>query len=161
MSKAKFLKGKARVSSQYNQPWHGFTLQRGHFYGETLTGVYFVSGLETRPDGKIKVYLCKPTMYCDNYNWKAYWCDPKAAIIATILEAMPRRAAMGIDCVEFQPLERQKIDYKPRLTSEKPYPYDPVRIPAPGKGQIRYSVSSEAAPASIAYWRAKSAARAL
>ena len=31
-----------RISQQYNQPWRGFTLQKGHLYGEDERG-YFVS----------------------------------------------------------------------------------------------------------------------
>lgn len=46
--KSERLINKGRVAINYNQPWRGFTLQRGHIFGETADGIYFVSGLECR-----------------------------------------------------------------------------------------------------------------
>lgn len=137
-TKAQRLKGKARVSDRYNQPWRGFTLQRGHFYGETVDGVYFVTGLESRKDGKVKVYLGTAHLYSNEYNWTVHWCDPGSHIVQLCIAEIPRRNRLGIDHVEFKPLEKQKTGYNPRTTSEKPYPYDPVRIPAAGKNQTHY-----------------------
>lgn len=136
--KAQRLIGKARVCDRYNQPWRGFTLQRGHFFGETTDGVYFVSGLESRKDGKIKVYLGTAHLYSNEYNWSVHWCDADNYIVGLCVAEIPRRKRMGIERVEFQPLERQRTGYNPRLTTERAYPYEPLRIAGGGKGQTHY-----------------------
>ncbi|MPM22635.1 hypothetical protein SDC9_69093 [bioreactor metagenome] len=130
MSKSKELKGQVRISRRWNQPWRGFTLQRGHFYGETKDGIFFVSGLEKHHD-QIKVYICDTSS--GDYVWTARFLQSNDELVQHIKKAIPERKSLGIDRVEFEPLERQQTGYHPRLTSEATYPWKPMRIPAAGR----------------------------
>jgi len=124
---SKRLKGVVRISTQYNQPWRGFTLQRGHFYGQTESGVFFVSGLDKNSRGEIKAYLCAVSLYSDTYKWKAYWLSPDSQLAHMLIEAVPKRKALGIDKVEFKPASKETIKEK-RVTCKPDCEYEPIHV---------------------------------
>lgn len=119
-------KGQVRISTRYNQLWRGFTLQRGHFFGETLEGQYWVSGLQRGQGGTVKVYFCD--VNSDEYHWSFDYLPRDHPLVKQIFEAIPRRKAMGIENVEWEPLHKQKVNFPDRLTTQQPTHYKSMYI---------------------------------
>lgn len=125
MSKSKNLIGKVRVMKSEVMPWHEFTLRRGHFFGETEDGIYFVSGLEkSRRGNYYKVYLCDKLHdgEQEHLEWKAYWLPASNSLIKKIAAAVPEREALGIYGVEFGEYSAQFLNSN--LTTHEPKPYN-------------------------------------
>lgn len=125
MSKSKNLIGKVRVMKSEVMPWHEFTLRRGHFFGETEDGIYFVSGLEkSRRGNYYKVYLCDKLHdgEQEHLEWKAYWLPASNSLIKKIAAAVPEREALGIYRVEFGEYSAQFLNSN--LTTHEPKPYN-------------------------------------
>ena len=125
MSKSKNLIGKVRVMKSEIMPWHEFTLRRGHFFGETEDGIYFVSGLEKSRRGNCyKVYLCDRLHdgEQEHLEWEAYWLPASNSLIKKIAAAVPEREALGIYGVEFGEYSAQFLNSN--LTTHEPKPYN-------------------------------------
>lgn len=101
VNKSKALRGQVRISLYYNNPWRGFTLQRGHFFGQDENGDYFVCGLEHGSNNTIAVYA----MNEHGAKWYKYYLPVSHPLCQRILAAIPERKALGISGVEFQPLD--------------------------------------------------------
>lgn len=123
MSKSKNLIGKVRVMKSEVMPWHEFTLRRGHFFGETEDGIYFVSGLEKGKGNRYKVYLCdkKHSNEQEHLEWKAYWLPDSNSLVKKIAEAVSEREALGIYGVDFGEYSAEFLNSN--LTSKQPTPF--------------------------------------
>lgn len=142
MTKAKQLRGKVRISEYYNNPWPvparmgGFTLQRGHFYGQSENGGYYwVTALE-KCGMLVKFYICFPRPGMP-LVWEKKYLSPADPLVEKVLKAVPRRREMGINSVEKMPIEQQLKHgwgrYNPRITTRPPFPYTPLYIPMAGR----------------------------
>lgn len=123
MSKSKNLIGKVRVMKSEVMPWHEFTLRRGHLFGETEDGIYFVSGLEKGKGNRYKVYLCDRLHdgEQEHLEWKAYWLPDSNSLVKKIAEAVSEREALGIYGVDFGEYSAEFLNSN--LTSKQPTPF--------------------------------------
>ena len=107
------LRGVVRISQYYNQPWRGFTLQRGHFYGQDITGDYFVSSYEPGFNPNTIVVYARAEF---NGVWERLELPRDDELCMLIAKAIPKRSVMGISKVEHQPDElmrkHEKIQFQ-------------------------------------------------
>ena len=124
VNKSKAMKGIVRISERYNQPWRGFTLQRGHLFGEDERG-YFVSA--ARPGhkaGTIIVYRCDTSS--GDYVWRKTVESTDTEIAKRIMNASSKRGGT----VRYEPVRMQiKRIYNPPLTTGAYLPMPHMRIP--------------------------------
>lgn len=112
-----------RTAQTYNQPWRGFTLLKGHLFGQDEKG-YFVSAAQPCNNPKyIHIYRCD--ISTGNYIWHK---TKESIFMETgrhILEA-----AHNSPGVEGEPIEKQieKL-YNPRLVTGRFTPMPNMRIP--------------------------------
>lgn len=120
MNKAEKLKRHGvviRVSVQYNQPWRGFTLQRGHLFGEDEKG-YFVSAARPgRRPGTVIVYRCDTSS--GDYVWSKTAESVDTETVKRIIQAAHEH---GCD-IQYEPIERQ-IQKAAKLGLKQPSSYD-------------------------------------
>ncbi len=97
--------GDIRVAA-YNHVWHGFNLQVGHLYGETVDGLRYVSACRMSKHGKILVY-------CQMKEEEARWeIDefPKDSVLGVqLLAACRARNDGGVTRVNIRPAGRAGI----------------------------------------------------
>lgn len=126
-------KGIIRISLHNNIHWRNFTLQKGHFFGETEDGIYFVSGLEKGYGKSVKVYLCDTST--GDYVWKAQYFTSQNPLVKAILAAVPERKRLGIEKVELirKPFMESSTGYNPNITTSEYLPYTHVHIPSAGR----------------------------
>jgi hypothetical protein len=116
---------------QYNQPWHGFTLQQGHLFGEDEWG-YFVSAAKPgRCKDTIQVYRCDTSS--GDYVWySTNMSVSKHPTAQKIIEAAGTRECK----VTYEPIEKQaRRLIQPRLTVGAYTPMKHMSIPNPGHGK--------------------------
>lgn len=109
-----------RISQQYNQPWRGFTLQKGHLYGEDDKG-YFVSA--AKPAGivdMIEVYRCDTRT--GDYVWTKTAESKNTDTVQKILHAV----SLTGHKITYEPEIRQVRTFYSRLPASSPKP-QPVR----------------------------------
>lgn len=113
-----------RISQQYNQPWRGFTLQKGHLYGEDEKG-YFVSAARPgRKPNTIEVYRC------DTSSGNYVWTKTAENMNTDTAQKIIQTAGSTDHKVTYEPVEKQvRRIYNPRLTVGKYTPTPHMRMP--------------------------------
>lgn len=113
-----------RISGQYNQPWRGFTLQKGHLFGEDERGYFVSSARPGKRSGTIQIYRCDTPR--GDYEWRLTVENIETETAKKIILAAGERAGR----VEYEPVEKQvKRFYNPRLTSAPVRPMPHMRAP--------------------------------
>lgn len=101
--------GQVRVSVNYNHPWRGFTLQKGHFYGTTDNMTYFVTALENH-GSLVKFYISRQPEH-----WETVYIPRNSALVRAVLRQVKTRKEKGMTAVTKQPLDKMPIGKTPKM----------------------------------------------